>query len=284
MNLQPLLDSTLHPAIYAYARHFPIEKGKHRMLNYLEPSIIPEQPLRQTRLRIVGIQMECDLRRFIQRHLYFLGSYEPEQVAFWMQCARQAEVVFDVGANVGLYSLAAAAASSRAAIHAFEPTPEMVERFRTNIALNQFDQIIVNAVAVGHQSGEIYLHYSGGTDGANEGMNYVSAETLETTDRVVPMITLDNYCEQHQIDVIDLLKIDIEGNEYNALRGAERLLQRSAVHSIFMELNSWAVERSGHALSDIVTLLSDYNYRFYEIRRDRLTEITDKRLLVDRDV
>lgn len=284
MKSQSMVNAALHPAIYSYMRHFPLEKGKRRLLNSLGNSLIPEQPLRQTRLKVAGIQMECDLSRFIQRHLYYLGHYEAEQIAFWMQCARQAKVIFDVGANVGLYSLAAAASHPGAAIHAFEPTPELVERFRTNIALNQFDHNAVNAIAVGQQSGEIYLHYSGVKDGANEGMNYVSPETGRATDCIVPMISLDDYCQQQQIGSIDLLKIDIEGHEYNALRGAENLLRQSAIDCIFMELNSWAVERSGHTLSDIITLLSDYDYRFYEIHNDHLVEISDRRLLVDINV
>ncbi len=183
-----------------------------------------------------------------------------------------------------LDSLAAAASCPDAVIHAFEPTEEMVERLRKNIALNRFDQIIVNPIAVGQRSGQVYLHYSGGQDGSNEGMNFVSAETLLPSDRVVPVISLDDYCQQQQIDVIDLLKMDIEGHEYNALRGAERLLRRGALRCVFMELNSWAVERSGQTVPDIVTLLSDYDYRFYQIREDELIEVTDHRHLVDTDV
>lgn len=201
-----------------------------------------------------------------------------------MKCAQQAKVVFDVGANVGLYSLAAAASCPDAVIHAFEPTEEMVERLRKNIALNRFHQIIVNPIAVGQGSGQVYLHYSGGQDGSNQGMNFVSAETLLPSDRVVPVISLDDYCQQQHIEVIDLLKMDIEGHEYNALRGAEALLRRGALRCIFMELNNWAVERSGHTVSELVTLLGNHGYRFYQIRKDDLIEVANHRHLVDTDV
>lgn len=276
--------SIVEQAIYAYTRHFPWDKGKRRLLNYWGPTLAMEQPIRQTLLKVADIRMECDLRRFIQRHLYFMGEYEPEQVAFWMAYARQAKVIFDVGANVGLYSLAAAASQHDAVIHAFEPTPELVERLQTNIALNGFDHIVVNCMAVGQRSGQIYLHYSGGRDGSNEGMNYVSDAPSAAGNDVVPMVSLDDYCQRNQIDGIDLLKMDIEGNEFNALCGAEALLQRGALRCIFMELNSWAVERSGYSVSDIVEFIGDHGYRFHQVRKNELVEITDHRLLVDRDV
>ena len=126
----------LQPFLYLYMRHFPIGRGKLRLLNSLGPAFWPGETVRQTTLKTARIKMACDLSRFIQRRLYFLGTYEPEQVTVWMKLAEQASVIMDVGANVGLYSLTAAAANPTATIHAFEPTPEMVARFQTNIDLN----------------------------------------------------------------------------------------------------------------------------------------------------
>lgn len=284
MKTLPTIASALHPVIYAYMRHFPLTRGKRRLLSRVRQSFLPGQPIRRTRLEVANILMECDLRHYIQGQLYFLGYYEPEQVAFWMKLAKQAEVIFDVGANVGLYSLAAAASNPSATIHAFEPTPEVMERFQTNIALNQCQHVIANPLAVGQRTGEIFLHFSGGEDGTNEGMNYVSPVSDQVSDRIVNMTSLDDYCQQRQIDSISLMKVDIEGYEHSALCGAEQLLARSAIHCIFMELNSWAVERSGHTLSEITALLSDHNYQFYEIREDRLVGIADRSRLVDKDV
>lgn len=228
--------------------------------------------------------MECDLQHFIQRQLYFLGCYEPEQVSLWMKLARQAEVIFDVGANVGVYALAAAAANPAATVHAFEPTPELAARLGVNIGLNQFERITVNATAVGQQSGEIYLHFSGGKDGTNEGMNYVSPTARHSSDQLVPLVSLDDYCQRQGIERVDLIKVDIEGAEYHALRGAEKLLRNQAVHCIFMELCGWAAERSGHTIADIVTFLGDLGYCFCEIHNSRLIKIDDRHLLTDRDV
>lgn len=284
MKSMPVLTSALHPFLYLYFRHFPLQKGKQRLLHVVGRSLLPPQPVRRTRLKVARLQMVCDLRHFIQRRLYFLGDYEPEQVTLWQKLAQQAEVIFDVGANVGLYSLTAAAANPQAAIHAFEPTPEVVARLQENISLNGFANIIVNGVAVGQQAGEIVLHYSGGREGDNEGMNYVSAQTTRSSDRVVPIVSLDAYCQQGGINRIDLLKMDIEGHEYHALCGAERLLSHGAIRCILLELNSWAVERSGQTLADVVDLLSGHDYRFYALRQKRLVEIEDRRLLVDRDV
>ncbi len=284
MKPLPALGTALHPFLYAYFRYVPLQKGKQRLLRLVGRYLLPQQAVRHTRLKLADLQMRCDLHYFIQRQLYFLGEYEPEQVALWQQLAQQAKIIFDVGANVGLYALAAAAANHQATIHAFEPTPELVERLQENISLNDFANIMVNAAAVGQQAGEIVLHYSGGHEGDNEGMNYVSAQTTRSSDRVVSVVSLDAYCQQQGIEAIDLLKMDIEGHEYHALCGAERLLSHGAIRCILLELNSWAVERSGRTLADVVDLLSGHDYRFYELCQNRLVEIKDRRLLVDRDV
>lgn len=169
-------------------------------------------------------------------------------------------------------------------MHAFEPTPEVVERLWVNISLNSLANIAVNPVAVGQQPGKIFLHYSGGREGDNEGMNYVSLGATHSSDRMVPVVSLDDYCRQQGIIAIDLLKMDIEGHEYNALRGATGLLKRQAIHCILMELNSWAAERGGHTLAEVITLLRDNDYCFFVIQQGRLQAIDNVYLLPDGDV
>ncbi len=66
-----------------------------------------------------------------------------------MKLAVRSQVIFDAGANIGLYALLAAKVNPRSSIHAFEPTPSIVARLDENIRLNNLHNIKVNAVAVG---------------------------------------------------------------------------------------------------------------------------------------
>ena len=69
--------------------------------------------------------MSCDLSEMLQRQFYFFGTYFVEEhiLTCWEQEAKGARVIFDVGANAGIFSLAALAVQRDATVHAFEPTP-----------------------------------------------------------------------------------------------------------------------------------------------------------------
>jgi FkbM family methyltransferase len=252
-----------HRMLTSYVRSFPVNKGKSRVVSLLWKPLSFGRYVRETRLRQANVRVRCDISRLVQRQLYFFGAYEEENCDWWVRMAKQARTVFDVGANVGLYSLLAAAVNPQAAIHAFEPTGEVFDRFVVNFGLNNFSNIVPNRVAVGRTSGKCYLHLCAGSDGSNEGMNYVSSENASRSDTAVEVVSVDDYCRTRGIDSIDLLKLDIEGGEFEALLGAERLLTKKAIGCIFVELTEWAAKRNGHSTRDIKGLLADAGYRLY---------------------
>lgn len=261
----------LHHALKIYLRHSPIRKGKERLLSLFWQPLSSKCYQRRARLKGTQIELDCDLTQWVQRHLYFLGEYEPESTRYWSRLAREASVIFDVGANVGIYSLLAADANPRATVHSFEPTPELSARFRTAITQNSMSNIVANEAAAGAFTGEAYLKRCRGSDGANEGMNFVSATSSAGAETAaVTQVTLDDYCRRMGITNVDLLKIDIEGGEYDALRGAERLLSAARIGCIFFELSGWAAERAGHSIDDVPNLLRQYGYQLFTLHRGRL--------------
>ena len=254
----------LHGVLRYYTRRFPISKGKARIIALLWRPLSFGQYRRQTTLHQANIRINCDLTKFIQRQLYFYGSFEEQQCRYWMNLASKARIIFDIGANVGLYALLAAARNPNANIHAFEPTPELVDALAGNIRLNGITNVTVAPVAVGKVSGKGFLHYCAGSDGSNEGMNYITDQIVQDSDMPVETISLDDYCGQRQIRYVDLLKMDIEGGEFDALLGAQNLLRAQAIGCIFIELTEWVANRSGHSTSDVKRLLSEAGYRIYQ--------------------
>src|SRR4029453_12669647 len=107
-----------------------------------------------------------------------------------------------------------------------------------------------------------------GSDGRNEGMNYICRESEAASDTPVEVVSLDNYCRANQIDLIDLLKLDIEGGEFEALLGAERLLAEKALACHFVELTEWAANRSGHSTREIKRLLLNAGYQIRQLQND----------------
>lgn len=255
----------VHNALKIYARSFPIAKGKNRLVALLWKPLSFGQYERQATLRQAKVKMSCDLTQMLQRHFYFFGGYEETECEHWMKLAGESKVIFDVGSNVGLYSLLAAKVNPQAQIHAFEPTPEVFQRLQENLALNHMTNVTANQVAAGKANGKIFLQRSQGIDDDNEGMNFVSDITSDNSSLSVDLISIGQYCDQKGIGNIDLMKIDVEGGEYNVLLGLEEMLQSQSIKVIFMELLEWAANRAGHSTVDIKQLLKNAGYQIYKL-------------------
>jgi FkbM family methyltransferase len=144
-------------------------------------------------------------------------------------------VIFDVGANNGQFCAFALDHWPQAQIHAFEPQPALVRRIREMAALNQIEnRIVINETAISNTCGQQTLY---------ENNNPVSASLLQdkAAKRAVrrqisvPVTTLDEYSKRGGIEKIDVLKLDIEGAEIQALQGASEVLK--TVKLVFIEFH-----------------------------------------------
>jgi FkbM family methyltransferase len=211
-----------------------------------------------------GFKMSCDLSEMLQRQFYFFGTYflEEDILRCWEAAAKGVKVILDVGANAGIYSLAALAAQPDATVHAFEPTPEIAARLRATAKLNGLDHLHVHEVAVLNKNGQATLKRFRGELGTNEGMNFITRDLGDSGSECVQTVCVDQFCQDHSINHIDLMKLDIQGHEHSALEGAERLIKAGRVGMIFLELN-WA--RSAGATcpaTESIRLLERGGYRF----------------------
>jgi FkbM family methyltransferase len=257
--------STIEMLLISYARRFPLRRGKLRAINALWRVAAGNRGMQRiAELRYGGFKMPCNLNEMLQRQFYFFGTYFLEEhiLECWQNAAKGAKVIFDVGANAGIYSLVALASQRDAIIHAFEPTPEIAARLRTTASLNGLGDLHVHQLAVSSGNGYATLIRFRGESGTNEGMNFICQDKAESGGDLVKTICLDWFCEYNSIDRIDLLKLDIQGHEYSALSGAERLIRAGRIGTIFMELN-WANEISVVSpASESIRLLERAGYRF----------------------
>jgi FkbM family methyltransferase len=264
-DMQTMDAPAFERALIAYARAFPLRKGKLRVIDRLWRAAAGGRgTARLAHLRYGALKMPCDLTEMLQRQFYFFGTYflEEQILDCWTKAAKEAEVIFDVGANSGIYSLAALASQPNAVVHAFEPTPEIASRLRQTAQLNDLDNLMVHEVAVMSYSGQAMLRRYRGDSGANEGMNYICGETGEPGAERVQAVCLDEFCREHRIEHIDLLKLDVQGNEHSVLQGAEGLVRLGGLGTVFMELN-WANKTGADCpATESVRLLAESGYRF----------------------
>jgi FkbM family methyltransferase len=149
-------------------------------------------------------------------------------------------VVFDVGAYEGEVTAAYADAFPKATVHAFEPFPPTYELLSSRLQANSNIRL-VNA-AVSSRKGEAIFHVNKHASTNSllprpaTGRRYYSQNGAASHTITVPTITLDEYCSERQFPAPDILKLDIQGNELEALRGAEQLLGSGDVSLIYTEV------------------------------------------------
>lgn len=252
-------------ALRAYARHMPLAWGKYRLVNALWRRAAGANHQRETRLIYSDFRAPCDISEIIQRQLYFFGTYYLERtfLEVWQNEARHSDVIFDVGANAGIYSLAAIAANPGAAVHAFEPTPEIAERLRQTKQLNGLANLVIAEAAVCENSGRAQLVRSDG-GGGNGGMNFIGELSGVSDCIVVEATSLDDYCLRQGIDRIDLMKIDVQGLEPDVMRGAAGLLSRGQIGHVLVELN-WGNPGEQSPADDLIALLEEHGFYFSDI-------------------
>jgi FkbM family methyltransferase len=143
-------------------------------------------------------------------HGCWLGSYEHHKQRLFYAAIERKSVVWDIGANVGLYSLVASRKAMR--VIAVEPMLENVSYLERHISLNGIRNIEVLVAAVGRECGR--RSFCGGD---NRSTGHLAPGRLE-----VDVVTLDSMCAK--FGTPDVIKMDVEGAEYMALQGAERCL------------------------------------------------------------
>ncbi len=168
--------------------------------------------------------------------------------------------VVDVGANVGIHtSIAARCVAPSGVVYGFEPVPENFEILVGNLARNHITNVVVEQLAVGSDVGRASIYLDDHSIGTH------SLLELDGSDRgrslLVPVTTLDGYFATTMPEVVNLLKIDVEGYEPNVLQGAVTVLART--DQLLIEYNRSSIEANG-GVDGFIELLAGFDY-LYEI-------------------
>jgi len=154
---------------------------------------------------------------------YFEGGGEPEVQAALEQHLRPGMIFYDVGANIGFFSLLVARlVGKEGRVVAFEADPEIAARLRENVARNEFGWITVEEKAVWSEPRTVFFARTDPTTSPDRGLGHVVAAGGSDTIQVSAE-SLDDYSWTQPLP--DFLKCDVEGAEVEVFRGASRLLE-----------------------------------------------------------
>jgi len=214
----------------------------------------------QVRARRHGLRLDLDLRDNLQRTLYFTGTYEPGVARVLDAELRPGDVVLDVGAHVGVHALRAARRLRDlrgGGVIAFEPTADSAAAIRAAAARNGLDMQVVEA-ALGEHEGTVEIRGDPryGAHDAGVRSQFGEGDVVQRA----PVTTLDAWATANRLDRLDVVKLDIEGAEILALRGARGTLTRLRPRLLAIEVKDVVMERGPGDEAALHALLAECGY------------------------
>lgn len=190
----------------------------------------------------------------IERYRVMEYGGEPEYLRAMLTALRADDVLFDVGANVGMVALHAA---KRCRVIAFEPDPSFAMRVRKNLSLNPSIDVELLPLAISDEDGEVMLF----TDGAGGNSPSLRHQRQEKGSVTVAARSIDSLVAERGLAAPTILKLDIEGAEILALRGARELLRSPhRPRALFLEVHPEFLPAFGSSETDVMRIVGDAGY------------------------
>lgn len=263
--------STLHKLARAYAlRLLPSPFGRYRRRYRFYEEIKNSELILNGRIRHSGVVLPLNLGDWIQYWMFMDGAYEKQLVDFLVHRVKGG-TFFDVGANVGSYTMALSKSARQ--IYSFEASPSNAQILNKFVALSGLSNIKVINRAVSNTSGEQITIFSSPDTGGNN----TRFHNFGSGGERVSTITLDQFVYEQQIDRIDVIKMDIEGSELAAFKGAHEILSKHRP-MLLVEFHAIVAKQAGWEVEELYELISGYGYNAYELSRRKLIPFDRLRL------
>lgn len=194
-----------------------------------------------------GLKIYLDTRDIaVVPHLALDKIWEPQITKAWLKMVKPNDTVFDIGANFGYFGLLAGFKTNKktSKVVLIEANTNLIPYISKTISLNWYnEQSIIENFAVSNINGEVTLNIL---------KDYIGSSSIQSVEKLdsymhnkmdiklneslkVQGITLDKYCQEHDIKSIDLLKMDIEGYEDKAYMGMRQIVRTSPNLTMFIE-------------------------------------------------
>ncbi len=220
-------------------------------------------------IRINGVRIELD-HRVRQHRMMYYGLYEENIFNFLRRYLKPGMVVFDPGANMGYFAAQCIGlVGAEGIVHSFEPSRTANAQMRRMNDLRGFATWKLWDLALTDHTGEHTFYDTPRV--MLRGFACLEG-TYDPTDKIpypVQVTTLDAFCAEQDIERIDFLKLDIEGSELPALKGAERLLQEGRIGCVMVETT--LVERTRDLTQQIDDLMRNAGFSSFHASRDGRT-------------
>jgi len=210
--------------------------------------------------------MGLDLSDWISQDIYLCGEFEPTTSAIVKSILRPGDLVVDVGANIGYFSLLFAhIVGPDGAVLAYEPVPALSKQLTRNLELNQIKNVTVSNIALSDHRGAATF-YVGRV--SNTGASSLRPMKDSQSSFDVELAPFDELVDCPT--AVSLIKIDVEGAELKVLRGMEKTLRQTQPH-LLVEITDLFLREMGDSAEALLTYIYSLGYKMYVILDGKVT-------------
>jgi len=189
------------------------------------------------------------------------NAFEPLETQWVKNLISTGDIVLDIGANIGYYSLLfSSLVGEKGQVYAFEPESSNYKLLEKNLQLNNITNVktFQKGVSDKNATGILYLCED------NKGMHRAYPSLLCGDGVDIDLVRLDSFFEQNAIQ-FNFIKMDIEGYEYLALKGMQKLIKNSQKLNLLMEFSPSSMVECGHDPIKCIELLENYSFTIYAL-------------------
>lgn len=218
----------------------------------------------------LGQKIILNLDDWISLQLFLCGTYlmEKKETKFFKKIVKRDYVVIDIGANIGYYTLMAAArVGEKGKVYSFEPSSSTFRILKENININNFKNVRLIKMAFSDRTGKVKLYQA---DKTNIGATSIGIpKNFSGTFEEVKCIGLDEFIQKEEIKRVDVIKIDVEGAEVKVLNGMKKLLSTQNP-KVLIEIKEEMLNQLGYHKEDVYNFFKNYRYIAYDIKNSKI--------------
>jgi FkbM family methyltransferase len=235
----------------------PFSEGRRRLWDSLDHPVL--------------LRWFADLRVMIwpgnesSRTLFLTGTFEPNELVWVSQVLAKGMTFIDVGANMGVYSMfASRLVGNSGTVVALEPSTRDFQRLAFHVGLNNLERVRCFHVAASDDNGQAPLKVATNQHSGHNTFGAFAWPNIElAAEEIVQTRRLDALVSEQRLERVDLVKIDVEGHELRALKGAVETLARFRPR-ILIEVFNDALRAQGTTAAEILAFLREKGYTLHE--------------------
>lgn len=206
-----------------------------------------------------GVKMQLNISNLVDHCIYF--STEQKAIDRFISHLKKSDTVIDIGANIGYTTLLFSKACVNGKVFSVEPSKELFRAVEDHLKLNHITNAKVLNIGLGEKEKTVRLYKVSET---NSGMNRVLEEQdIPFNSESIHIKTLDEVVREEKIAKVNAIKIDVEGYEFNILKGAHKTLEKD--HPILLiEIDDMNLKEQNATPTELFKFLIALNYSIFE--------------------